>query len=102
MFELPSPVWSYKAFAEECLEKYDNKNEGYMVCYDFKGRTRMPTQLYRHINRAIKIGLKVKRVEKSVYICSQAGMEFMTKMVKDINSGAIAQVYEVKKVSRVD
>ncbi len=73
-----------------------------MVCYDFKGRIHMPVQLYRHLKRAIEIGLKIKRVEKSVYICTQAGMEFMTKMVKDINHGAISQVYEIRKVSRVD
>jgi hypothetical protein len=99
---MPSPIWSYKTFADSCLDKYDNDNETHMICYDFKGRKQMPVQLYRHIKRALAIGLKIRRVEKSVYLCSESGMHFMTRIVRDLNHGAIAQVYEVKKVSRVD
>jgi len=96
--------WGYEEYVKSLLESTDNQKGTRIVTYDFRGRTtgEIPSAFYHDIKRGLARGLKIKRIEGSVYLTSEAGAKFLVRLVKDYNKGAESKVYQVKETTSVD
>jgi len=96
--------WGYEEYVQDLLESCDNEEGTRIVTYDFRGRTtgEIPVAFYHDIKRGVARGLKLKRIEGSVYLASEAGAKFLVRLVKDYNKGAESKVYQVKETTSVD
>jgi len=96
--------WGYEEFVKDLLAKFDNQEGTRIVTYDFKHRKtgEIPVAFYHDMKRGIARGLKLKRIEGSVYLASEAGAKFLVQLVKDYNKGAESKVYQVKETTSVD
>ena len=87
--------WKYKEFLERQQREGKEKRGEWIISYDFAPFP--PSSLYKQINRAIGKGLRLKRLQQSLFLAEcEASKEFLITLLDDEGASKVEMIGKEK------